>query len=495
MASLIVYSPSGGRTRVDLNRFPFVIGRQPGNSLVLADQRISRYHARIESEGGRLMVEDLGSRHGLLVNSINVQKQTLNPGDIIEFGVDNSYQLQFASDEAVSDSGLEKLREVLEIARGLEQTATPARILESVVDAALRLTHAERGFLFLRRSGALEMAAARDHDGRALGEDSLRVPRRLIEDALTSKREAFAINFDDQESIDPGQTVLALKLQSSIFVPLPRADGLLYLDSRADQANMASGNRELLQTLALEAATALESARRFEEQRARHRLEEELDLAKNIQENLLPRELPSTGWLRAAGSSMPTRYVGGDYFDVHSIDPDRWAVSMADVSGKGAGAALLASLLQGALMMASGSIEATFAKVNSFLLERTQGEKYATVFYGVIDRTGHLQYSNAGHCRPTIVSRDNVLTELDTTGIPIGLVADTEHSVASYTLRPGDKLIVYSDGYSENVSHEGMFDGLASLSASGAHAALINRLRKTDPEDDVTLLVLEFNPR
>jgi phosphoserine phosphatase RsbU/P len=493
VASLIVFSPTGQRTHVALDHFPFIIGRQPDCDLVLIDQRISRNHARITNSGDDYFIEDLGSRHGISLNGSKAQREALRGGDIVEFGVDSSYQIQFLTESAAPAEGLGKLKEILAIVRSMEHTVTPEEILGAVVDAALRLTRAERGFLFMRRSGALQMAAARDVLGQPLSEASLRVPRRLIEEALTGRREAFAINFDDQP-VDFTQTVMNLQLQSSVFVPLPGADGLLYLDSRADQADLARGNRELLETLALEAANVLQSARRFEEERARRRLEEELVLARTIQENLLPRELPQTGWLRVEGSSRPSRQVGGDYYDVHPLNRECWALSMADVSGKGAGAALLAALLQGALLMAGAAIEEFFAKLNGFLLERTRGEKYATLFYGTLDRNGLLRYANAGHCAPLVVSRDGSRAELDSTGIPVGMVANAKHEIATFQLAPGDKLVVYSDGFTDNASPTGLFDNLEQLNPAQTHRALLQRLNSGEPDDDVTLLVLEYRP-
>ena len=115
---------------------------------------------------------------------------------------------------------------------------------------------------------------------------------------------------------------------------------------------------------------------------------------------IAPRRPARDGWFRAAGSSIPSTQVGGDYFDVSQISPDVWAAVVADVSGKGVSSALLASLLQGSFLMASaesGHIEAIMARLNAFLLERTRGEKYATVFYCTVDASGLLSYANAGH--------------------------------------------------------------------------------------------------
>ena len=129
--------------------------------------------------------------------------------------------------------------------------------------------------------------------------------------------------------------------------------GVLYMDSRVIAADLAGGNRELLQTLAIEASTVLENARLLQEEETKRQMEEELRVARTIQQSLLPRKLPDEGWLRASGSSVASYQVGGDYFDVTPVSGTCWSAVVADVSGKGVASALLASLLQGALITAT----------------------------------------------------------------------------------------------------------------------------------------------
>jgi serine phosphatase RsbU (regulator of sigma subunit) len=145
--------------------------------------------------------------------------------------------------------------------------------------------------------------------------------------------------------------------------------GLLYLDSRAAPADLSAGNRELLQTLAIEASTILENARLLEEERIKLRIEDELKIARQIQQGLLPAAMPMSGWFRAAGSSMPSTQVGGDYYDVRQVSREAWSAAVADVSGKGVSSALLASLLQGTFLMATehpSDIEGMMSRLNEF---------------------------------------------------------------------------------------------------------------------------------
>ena len=421
-ASLIVVDPQGHRIRVPLEPLPFRIGRAPDSHLIIRDSRASRNHARIFAEGGEYWIEDCDSRHGTFLNESRVTRAALRNSDRIDFGAQDSYQLIFALDGAelkrlmeqvaTTDKtpaphgvggNLAKLRAILDLARTLQSSFSIDDVLTSVVDTALAITGAERGFLLLRSSSGLQTRVARHRHGHKVHEDDLRVPRELIHRALQHRRELLFMNFDPAGAADtrPQNSVADLELRSVVCVPLVRIRtgqgdatsvlatgsetvGVLYMDSRAAAADLAGGNRELLQTLAIEASTVLENARLLEEERTKQQMEEELRLARTIQQSLLPGSLPSEGWLRASGSSVASREVGGDYFDVMRVNPHCWSVVVADVSGKGVGSALLASLLQGALIAATEHPDALgrrIERLNRFLLDRTGGEKYATVFY------------------------------------------------------------------------------------------------------------------
>ncbi|MEI9971547.1 MAG: GAF domain-containing protein [Ignavibacteriota bacterium] len=277
---------------------------------------------------------------------------------------------------------LGKLRAILDLARTLQNNFSVDDVLASVVDTALTITGAERGFLMLRSAKGLETRVARHKHGHRLQDSDLRVPREVLHRALQHRRELLSMNFDPMGSDEtrPQNSIADLELRSVICVPLVRIRtshgdstsmlatgsetvGVLYMDSRLGAADLTGGNRELLQTLAIEASTVLENARLLIEEKAKRQLDEELGLARTIQQSLLPGKLPSDGWMRAAGSSVASREVGGDYYDVTLVDPRCWCVVVADVSGKGVGSALLASLLQGALITATGVPEGLMRRV------------------------------------------------------------------------------------------------------------------------------------
>jgi phosphoserine phosphatase RsbU/P len=537
-----VINPSGNRSRIPVAPLPFQIGRQAGNHLVLRDNRISRSHARIVSENGEYFVEDLDSRQGVYVNGQRIQRQKLIGSERIDFGLPDCYRLVFSVEpdeihrflgnfapQGSPASNLSKLRSLVEVARALQSSLSSEDVLAAVVEAALAVTGAERGFLLLKSGDELDVKVSRDRRGSPLASSDLKVPRSIILRALRTRRELLSMTFDPagEEGIRPETSVADLDLRSVVCVPLVRVRlastqdtiaasvhdtlGLLYMDSRVSAADLSLGNREILQTLALEASTILENARLLVEEREKQRLQEELNIARAIQRDLLPNLLPIDGWFRAAGSSIASRQVGGDYYDVRPAGPDAFACTIADVAGKGMSAALLAALLQGAFSISSddpSQICDLMARVNRFLNERAQGEKYATVFYCTLDRSGELRWANAGHPKPILVRPGSELQQLDSTGLPLGMLDVASYEIKTMQLQPGDKIVLHSDGLSEAENGDGEFfdrkgfrELLRTHASAGSvelHARLIEAVKEftedSEPADDITTLVLEYRP-
>jgi len=424
--------------------------------------------------------------------------------------------------------GLAKLRAILDLARALQSSLSIDDVLATVVDTALAITGSERGFLMLRSGEELEMRVGRRRDGARLADSDLRIPREVLRRALERRRELLYMNFDPygEEETRAWSSVADLELRHVICVPLVRmrtglsdatsafsaageTTGVLYMDSRVAAADMAGGNRELIQTLAIEASTVLENARLLEEERAKRRMEEELRLANAIQQSLLPRALPESGWLAAAGSSVPSKMVGGDYFDLAQVNPDCWSVVVADVSGKGFSAALLAALLQGALITGAESspeLGRRMERLNRFLLERFGGERYATVFYCLLERDGRLAYVNAAHCPQLVVRANAEMRALEATGTPVGMLEGASFEVAETRLAPGDKLLIFTDGVTEAQNPKGEFFGrkrvkqAAAAHAGGSsrelhdaiHQAVLAFTEGAPQADDTTVLALEY---
>jgi phosphoserine phosphatase RsbU/P len=516
---LTVVSPGGDQERADVSTFPFLIGRQAGNQLVLRDNRISRVHARLIQRGAQVLVEDCGSTHGLFVNGERITAEhTLAAGDKIAFGSteEAGYGLIFGwrdgalpglVDRMPGDEHLAKLRSLVEVARALHASLQPEEVLGAVIDAALKLTGGERGYLLLKRDGDLQVTLARAAGGAPLASFST-VPLEKIRALLASRTLPIAT------VMEGGLCVPLLRVRTevspeTVAISLNDKVGALYLEA-AEKGALASGNRELLETLAVEAASVLENAALLEQDQQRRRMEQELEIARGIQRSLLPRKLPADGWLLASGSSDPTNEVGGDFYDLIHVRDDLWSIAMADVSGKGASSALLASLLQGAFLMApenEAGIVAMLEHLNRYLYERTAGEKYATVFYAALEHDGSLHWANAGHCTPYLLNAAGLQT-LDTNAMPVGLLDPAPFEVAKTQLAPGDKLVIFSDGLADAVNAaKETFDRplrrllrhpQANQTAAQLHKRILNELNAftggAPQRDDITLLVVEYKP-
>ena len=286
--------------------------------------------------------------------------------------------------------------------------------------------------------------------------------------------------------------------------------GVLYLDSRRPTA-FSRLDRQILDALAGQAASILDSARLVEQERQRMKLEQELNIARDIQQALIPHGFRDYSYFEVTGIHTPCHAVGGDYFDVFPLTDDRSVIVVADVSGKGIGAALLTTMLQGAF---SGMTPGTdpvqvLTQLNRFLCDHYDVGRYATMFFSLLDREGHLYYINAGHTSPLLM-RAGVVTDLVTEGsLPVGLVPEATFAAKTVDLLPGDTLALYSDGITEAIDPDQNPFGDARLSQvlAGKQEMPLAELQKdilksvetfcrgASQSDDITVMLVRYRPQ
>ncbi len=540
---LVVRESSGNEREVEITRLPFTLGRQSDNDLVLLDNRISRRHASIIQDGEGFILQDDGSRHGTFVNGERVTSCTLRSGDRINLGVADVYQIFFLTDQTtlpklLAEMGrlegpapqLQHLGLLLKMAEMLNRAPALEEVLTALVDSAIQLGDAERGLLFLRdEAGKLNLQLARSRGGThlppALSDYSRKIIDRVVEsgrEEVTLEEELTGASASETGIIRQGlRGVVALPLQKlpmmemggeTIIQAAPELLGVLYLDSRARPTSLTGLDRQVLMTLALEGATIIENARVFRLTREQERMRHELSLARNIQQNLLPRQLPQSAYFELRAVSFPCQTVGGDYYDVIRLPNDRFGLTVADVSGKGLGAAMMAASMQGAFgAVAAGDSEPRelFRRVNEFLCERTPAEMFATMFYGIVDPEGGFAYVNAGQVTPLVVRSDGSVEELGGSNFPLGLFPTAKFDASQTRLRPGDSVLVFSDGVTEaqDAEHEmfgegrlkTMLDGRIFGSSQALCDTVVKAIRdfvgSAPQADDLTLLVLKYGPR
>jgi len=549
---LEIVAPDKSRQRVTVTQSPFFIGRggESDNHLQLADGRISRKCAALVAEGSGYMLEDRGNRYGLFVNGAKVERHRLRNGDVITFGVDGCYEIIVHTDSSPPQSepssvanlltrigtlsdfvganapvGLGKLNLLLEATSLLHSDLPLDDVLSTMLDHAINITHADRGLLLESGTdGSLHVRLARGNKGDSLPLQSLNPSQTALNQAIRSQSSVITedlnlagLDLKAAESVvvQGLRAVVAIPLYSTsrgmtdTGAPVHRGDllGVIYLDSRRIAAFSAI-DRQILDALAVQAASIIDNARLVERERERQRLEQELSIARTIQQALVPHGLNDYPHLAVTGVHNPCHEVGGDYFDVVPVSDDRTAILIADVSGKGLGAALVTTMLQGALSGLSMGAEPVkvFNHFNRFLCNHAQVGRYVTMFIGIVGRDGDLEYIKAGHPSPLLLRKGKV-SELYTEGsFPVGLLPDAEFSSDRLKLEPDDTLVLFSDGVTEAENPEQELFDVAGLrqALAGKDGVALDVLqtsvlesvrgftRGAHQSDDLTLLVVRY---
>jgi serine phosphatase RsbU (regulator of sigma subunit) len=312
------------------------------------------------------------------------------------------------------------------------------------------------------------------------------------------------------------QSILANSIHTIICIPLRRSRhahtdddaeptpsvqvfGALYLESRFRPEHVSEVDHELLRTISREAATLVDNAQLAakEEEARQHR--QELQIAAGIQQGLMAAHIPSLEFAEIEAHSLACSAVGGDFFDVLPGD-DVVSVALVDVSGKGISAAILASTLQGMLYVQLQSrqpLEAIAATTNQYLCNKNVG-KYATMLLLRLHASGELEYINCGHVQPRLC-HDNEVTRLKTGNLPVGLIRDVSYSTDTVQLRPGSRVVLVSDGFTEAEDAQGNSFGEDGFDSAAVHPAL-EGLRQRLAEfcgghpanDDCTIVQITF---
>ncbi len=319
---------------------------------------------------------------------------------------------------------------------------------ESILSWALSLLDARRAALYLLEGGRYRLS-------RALGGEA---------------QESFEARSSDDVTVAqlPGAShvfAAAIEIEGS-----PR--GLLLVGDKENRTGVGPfepTDRRTLQLFANQAAIALENARLHRQALENERLLREIELAAEIQRQILPTGVPSLPGFEVLGWNRPARHVGGDYFNFHRTNESRLVFALGDVTGKGMAAALMVSLLHSALKLLLDRYElgpSLVGKLNKHVYESSTSNKFITMLVAELDlESGSLRYVNAGHNPAVVVSPDGSVRQLPSGGLPLGLFGGASYQQGTVEMGPGDLLCVYSDGITEAADPEGTEYELARLTA------------------------------
>jgi len=479
-----------------INSNETVVGRSSDADFVLNDLYVSRHHARIVRKNGKYQLVDLNSTHGTFINGQRVEDHPLRDGDQVRLGrkellfstrlselkpstTAGDFDKSLAHFSAVLDSAeysglsdLEKINFILDFKYQSGQAFSSDETFAHILRSALNISGAERGSVFTRQSDdTFRYVLGLNAESHVLSESNFRTSRTVVAQVADSGDSVFMTEGIEGD-LAQQQSILEMHLRAIACLPLkgisaesdtPELLGILYLDSTNTMHALSGLDEKILNKLAGEAGNVLEKLAMIKGFEERKKFEQEMAIAYETQKSLLPHSLPEFWNFRFRAHSEPTRHVGGDFYYFFQPNPDKLIGVLADVSGKGVPAALLSSMLQGALDMECRTgvpPEKMLERVNQLMCERSASNAFVTLFLFSFDAQGKGEYLGAGH-NPVYLYRaaTDEIEELHSEGLILGAFESVTYNSRPLQLNPGDVLVVYSDGVTDAENPQGeMFE-------------------------------------
>ncbi len=408
---------------------------------------------------------------------------------------------------------VEELSILNDLSRAIGASNDSQDIIHKIVDRSMRAVQAEQTVVTLVDSDSSEpmktlvraMTSSAEHPQYHLNENLLGWMHLYKKPLLTNEPatdERFkGLKWD-------------LTINSILCVPLmvkSELRGVITSYNKKDLAGFTQEDQRLLAIIAGQSAQIVENARLYEEEKAFVSMKEQVRLAYQIQIDLLPKSQPDVPGYDIAARSIPAQMVGGDYFDFIDVEAGSMAICLGDVSGKGLPASLLMANLQATLRgqtLVNAPVNESVQRSNKLIFQSTDPEKFATLFYGILNTETHeLAYCNAGHEIPFVFSNGGDPARLETGGMALGVMEEFPYQNDSVVLKAGDLLVIYSDGIPDATNEfdhpfgEEMLirlirelkDRSAVSIIDGLIEAVQKHEGKTEQLDDLTIVVVKRN--
>lgn len=471
-----------------------LLGRHPDCDITLNIEAVSRRHARIRANGGKFLLEDLGSRNGTHINGKRITAPTvledgvyvqicdfvfLFQGGLVRIQDDGEKSstilgmLDLTGSTSVGGPGEakpeEKLKAIMEISRIFGATLDIREILEKTLETLFSIfRQADRGFVLIadERSNELRPMAIKFRDGQP---GSMTMSRTILDHVFRQKRAVLLGDAGTDSLFKQSESIANSKLRTVLCVPLldqnRRPIGVLQLDTQAPRGPFEQDDLDLLAAIGSQVSVAVENAKLHEIVLRRHELEQGFRNAREVQKALLPKSRPQLSGFEFWDYYEPAMLVGGDYFDYcrigESAENDRgvtWALSVGDVAGKGMPAALLMAKLSAearSLMRGETDPRRIVERLNDEFAGGDMQDRFITFLLVVIDGpASKLSVVSAGHMGPLIRRRNGVVEAVgeDTKGPPLAVIAGRKYDCVETRLEPGEIAVLYTDGVSEAVN-------------------------------------------
>ena len=402
------------------------------------------------------------------------------------------------------DLKIQELNTLFEIGKELNRLFEPQDILKQLSYALMGQMQTNQFFVTLTEKEQFKIVFRK---GSLFGREKLadcsalcaHVERHITSPALCAE------NAKIKKLLKYGiEAVVPMQVQNDIA-------GYVFLGPKMKERTYTQADLDFLSTLANMVIIALQNARLIEQRIEKERLEEELTLARSIQDRLLPSKMPQHPGYDIHGVNIPSKQVGGDYFDIIPFDEQHYILTIADVSGKGMPAALLMSNLQAGLQMLSGEhrpLAEISAKLNNLIYRNTSVEKFITFFILKLNMAdGSFEYVNAGHNPPYLFSADGSVQELEKGGLILGMMPDIVYEQGRGRLLQGGCLTMFTDGVTEAMNKDDDFfeeerlisffrEHFSKMDSAELNRRLIKEVEafstgSTAYDDDITMLTIK----
>lgn len=534
MPVLLITLSDGSEVRHVLGNRAAVIGREATCDIPIEDASASRRHARFVPGPDGFVVEDLESKNGTLVNDLPCTPVALRDGDRISIGsalaifresptesqtsvvisddLTQSHATHYVGREQRLALSQKRLEMIYEMGARLTTLQSQDQLFENAMDVCTETLQFERGVIGIRRrdSRVLDWPVVRHLRGP---EGELKISRTLLNRALEhGERAVFAD--DGMCNTDPTVSMVQQGIRSAMCVPLVHGDetlGIIYGDRVSTSASYTNEDMDFLAGIAQQLAIGLINCRLMEDQKQMVQLERDIELARSIQTELFPADLPHRATLKIAALNNPGHRVSGDYYDVIETGDGRvWCV-MADVTGEGMPAALLMANLQAAarVTIKEGSDPGTLlAEWNHLIHANTDSSKFITCLLVVIEpKEQRVQVASAGHHLPLVLRGTEEAPEelVADSGLPLGVSDTADFPTASVNMGPDPYLLfTYTDGVIEAMNADQQMFGTRRLiealveNRQATPQRLVKQVRKSvatfaagaRQSDDITMLAV-----
>jgi phosphoserine phosphatase RsbU/P len=549
-----VTGPAMGR-RYPLDQSQYILGRHPDCNIVLESGSVSRQHAKLLKNGPNYLLEDLKSRNGTFINGRLIGEATkLLDGDSIRIcDIELTYhddgqlsEMTFGANEGsslgimmiddredepamrsvtakldvrgsqfgiqVNASPEAKLSAILEIMKSLGKAVSLEEVLPKVLDSLFSIfIQADRGFIILK-DAAGQLTPRWYKTRRPEQEEMVRVSRTVLREVMQTKEAIMSLDAGSDERFEMSQSVADFRIRSMIVAPLLDSDGepigAIQIDTIQQKGGFESKDLEILVGVANQAGIAIENAQLHEQVVAQKLVEQDLELARQVQLAFLPKESPKVPGYSFYQFYQPANQIGGDYFDYIQLSPHRWAIVLADVVGHGVAAAMFMAKLSAETRFAFASIDdpcQAMATLND-RITALGAERFVTMTVIILDDVAHkATIVIAGHMPPIRLTSKKEIDEpgTDSGGPPLGIMSDIPFDAVEIDILPGESLTLYTDGIFEAPNAQGEQYSIERVRQQvAAHAGNIEAAGKEiiknvlqhivgcDQEDDMCIVIL-----